>query len=335
MTRIWKASLALAAISFAFFLLMIPAAIIAISAGGGQQGSNPNGVSAPVGISDEVPEQYRAAVLRAGSVCEGITPPLIAAQIETESAWRADATSNAGAMGIAQFMPATWAAHGLDGDGDGAADPWNPTDAIYSQGAFMCHLLAQVDAGLAAHAINGDRVELALAAYNAGYGAVEAAGGIPQNNETRQYAPRIMSAISAYTGNSVNDSGPAAPGSGTTAAIAWAQGIADDDAHGYVWGGEGPQHYDCSGLTQAFMRMRGIELPHNANEQSLLGAEVLEMSAQPGDLIFWSSGGRAFHTAIYTGWGNMISADSPEQGINAEPIWGRGKYTITFRRYTE
>ena len=322
MTRIWKTSLAFAAISFSFFLLMIPAAIIAISAGGGQQGSNPNGVSAPVGISDEVPEQYRADVLRAGSVCEGITPPLIAAQIETESAWRADATSNAGAMGIAQFMPATWAAHGLDGDGDGAADPWNPTDAIYSQGAFMCQLLAQVDAGLAAHAISGDRIELALAAYNAGYGAVESAGGIPQNSETRQYAPRIMSAISAYTGNSVNDSGPAAPGSGTTAAIAWAQGIADDDSHGYVWGGEGPQHYDCSGLTQEYASRLGVSLPHLADAQAGYGTTVNSLAeAQPGDLLFWGSG-TYHHVAIYAGDNMMISADSEATGINYEPIWG-------------
>lgn len=334
MTRIWRASLAFAAISFAFFLLMIPAAIIAIGAGGQQGSSNPNGVSAPVGISDEVPEQYRAAVLRAGSVCEGITPPLIAAQIETESAWRADATSNAGAMGIAQFMPDTWnGGAGKDGDGDGTADPWNTTDAIYSQAHYMCHLLAQVDAGLAAHAISGDRIELALAAYNAGTGAVEAAGGIPHNGETEAYVDRIMATVPTYTGDAGGTPLLVGADAQTADAIEWAKGIAEDDSHGYVWGGEGP-HYDCSGLAAAFMRMRGVILPHQANSQSLLGTTVPESQASPGDLIFWSTDGGAYyyHVAIYLGGGQMISADSEASGINIEPIWGRDQ-TIIFKHY--
>lgn len=332
MTRIWKASLAFAAISFGFFLLMIPTAIIAISAGG-QQGSNPNGVSAPVGISDNVPEQYRAAVLRAGSICEGITPPLIAAQIETESAWRADATSNAGAQGIAQFMPGTWAAHGRDGDGDGTADPWNPTDAIWSQGHYMCQLLAGIDSLLAAGAVRGDRVELALAAYNAGTGAVEAAGGIPHNGETEAYVDRIMATVPTYTGDAGGTPLLVGADAQTADAIEWAKGIAEDDSHGYVWGGEGP-HYDCSGLTAAFMRMRGVILPHQANSQSLLGTTVPESQASPGDLIFWSTDGGAYyyHVAIYLGGGQMISADSEASGINIEPIWGRDQ-TIIFKHY--
>ena len=84
-----------------------------------------------------VPGEYQGVVLRAGSICPEITPPLIAAQIEAESNWNPNAGSGAGAQGMAQFMPGTWASAGKDGDGDGKADILNPKDAIYSQGAYM------------------------------------------------------------------------------------------------------------------------------------------------------------------------------------------------------
>lgn len=111
-----------------------------------------------------------------------------------------------------------------------------------------------------------------------------------------------------------------------------AKGIANDDSHTYVWGGEGP-HYDCSGLTQAFMRKLGIELPHKASEQAKLGQQVTEAEAVPGDLIFWSPGGGEIdHVAIYIGDGQMVSADSPDMGINVEAIYGRNK-SMQFRHY--
>lgn len=77
-----------------------------------------------------VPAEYEADVIRAGSICQVVTPSIIAAQIDQESNWNPKAGSSAGAQGIAQFMPSTWASAGKDGDGDGKADIWNPHDAI-------------------------------------------------------------------------------------------------------------------------------------------------------------------------------------------------------------
>ena len=72
-----------------------------------------------------MPAEYEADVIRAGYICQVVTPSIIAAQIDQESNWNPNAGSSAGARGIAQFIPSTWASSGKDGDGDGQADIWN------------------------------------------------------------------------------------------------------------------------------------------------------------------------------------------------------------------
>ena len=98
------------------------------------------GSSASESTVSGVPAEYESDVIRAGSICQVVTPSIIAAQIDQESNWNPKAGSSAGAQGIAQFMPSTWASAGKDGDGDGKADIWNPHDAIWSQGNYMCNL---------------------------------------------------------------------------------------------------------------------------------------------------------------------------------------------------
>ena len=153
-----------------------------------------------------VPAQSEALVRRAAQTCPGITAPLLAAQLEAESGWNPDAVSPAGAQGLAQFMPGTWTGEGLDGDGDGIRDPFNPADAIASQAAFMCKLLAAVEADAS---LTGDPIELALASYNAGLGAVQRFNGVPPFAETRSYIARIRSLMTGYA-----DPAGSAPGAG-------------------------------------------------------------------------------------------------------------------------
>ena len=86
-------------------------------------------------------------------------------------------------------MPATWSSEGLDGDGDGRRDPFDPADAIASQASFMCKLLEAVTAD---SSLTGEPVELALAAYNAGLGAVQRHDGIPPYADTRNYVKAIL-----------------------------------------------------------------------------------------------------------------------------------------------
>lgn len=165
------------------------------------------------GAITNVPEAYRADVSKAGGICKAITAPLIASQINAESGWNPKATSGAGAQGIAQFMPSTWAAAGKDGDGDGKADVWNAHDAIWSQGNYMCSLAGQVETLMKGGGVQGDVVRLALAAYNAGIAAVSAAKGLPNIPETVNYVQTIIAKIPFYTGDTAPGAGAGAAGS--------------------------------------------------------------------------------------------------------------------------
>jgi soluble lytic murein transglycosylase-like protein len=107
---------------------------------------------------------------------------LIAAQIQVESGFNPRATSSAGARGIAQFMPATARAYGL-------RNPFDPAQAIDAQARMMRDLLRRFAS-----------VPLALAAYNAGPGAVAACGCVPPIPETRAYVARILALVGGAAG---------------------------------------------------------------------------------------------------------------------------------------
>jgi soluble lytic murein transglycosylase-like protein len=106
-----------------------------------------------------------------------VSAPLLAAQLMAESGFDPDAVSTAGAQGIAQFMPATAAAYGLH-------DPFDPEAAIDAQAHLMSDLLRRFGS-----------IELALAAYNAGAGAVQACGCVPPYAETQAYVARILALL--------------------------------------------------------------------------------------------------------------------------------------------
>jgi len=133
-----------------------------------------------------VPTQYRAAVVHAAASCPGLTPTLLAAQIQQESGWDSRAASRAGAQGIAQFMPSVWQVYGVDGDGDGVVDVWNPRDAIPSAAHLDCVLLRDVAS------VPGDHLRNMLAAYNAGPQQVRRYGGVPPFPETRAYVSQVL-----------------------------------------------------------------------------------------------------------------------------------------------
>jgi hypothetical protein len=120
-----------------------------------------------------VPAQFAPLLTRAAQRWN-VSATLLAAQLYAESTFNPFARSRAGALGIAQFMPATARAIGLD-------DPFDPAQAIDAQAHLMRDLLRRFGS-----------VPLALAAYNAGPGAVAACGCIPAIPETRGYVARIL-----------------------------------------------------------------------------------------------------------------------------------------------
>ncbi|HEU5143207.1 MAG TPA: lytic transglycosylase domain-containing protein, partial [Solirubrobacterales bacterium] len=121
-----------------------------------------------------VPAPVRAPLLRAAAKWN-VSAALLAAQLLAESNFDPNAVSPAGAQGIAQFIPSTAAAYGLH-------DPFDPEAAIDAQAHLMSDLLRQFDGS----------PQLALAAYNAGPGAVEGCSCIPPYPETQAYVTRIL-----------------------------------------------------------------------------------------------------------------------------------------------
>lgn len=99
-----------------------------------------------------------------------------------------------------------------------------------------------------------------------------------------------------------------APSGGADVAIAKAYTFIGVD---YVWGGESYSGVDCSGLAMLSWAAAGVSLTHSSRAQYWEGTHVSLDSAQPGDLIFWSSDGSAgsiYHVAIYLGNDQMIEA---------------------------
>ncbi len=120
-----------------------------------------------------VPAAYREPIVESATR-EGLAPVLLAALLRSESGFDPRAVSPAGAQGIAQFMPATAAGMGL-------RDPFDPAQAIPAAARL-----------LAGHMRAFGSIPLALAAYNAGPGAVSRYGGVPPYPETQAYVARIL-----------------------------------------------------------------------------------------------------------------------------------------------
>ncbi|SDY81211.1 NlpC/P60 family protein [Micromonospora pattaloongensis] len=121
---------------------------------------------------------YAELFSRAGAK-HGVSAKLLAAVAKVESGYNPRAVSPAGAQGLMQLMPAT--AKGL-----GVTNAFDPTQAVDGAARMLASLLKEFDS-----------VPLALAAYNAGGGAVRRYGGIPPYAETQAYVPKVQAALAA------------------------------------------------------------------------------------------------------------------------------------------
>ncbi len=111
----------------------------------------------------------------------GIDPAILHGLIEQESGFDPAAHSSAGALGLTQLMPGTAASLGV-------AEPLDPAQSIEGGARYLSGLLQQF----------GGNTADALAAYNAGPGAVQRFGGVPPYPETQQYVAKVLGYAAAY-----------------------------------------------------------------------------------------------------------------------------------------
>jgi cell wall-associated NlpC family hydrolase len=191
------------------------------------------------------------------------------------------AVNYAGAGGPMQFLASTWASYGVS-PGGGRPDRWNPADAIYSAANY-----------LRANGAPGE-IRRAIFAYN----------------HSNAYVEEVLRWAATYEHEAESATPQAAGGAGGVAlAFALSQrGVP------YVWGGESPSGYDCSGLVQASYRAAGISLPRTAQEQFDAEPHLpAGVPLQPGDLVFFgASTSNVAHVGIVVEGGEMV--DAPHTG---------------------
>ena len=319
------------------------------------RGPAPGAGCAPAGGLGEglkagsVPAEFEPWIIKAATTCPEVTAPLIAAQIENESNFDVEAhNATSRADGPTQFIPSTWEAKAVDGDGDGRRETRNVADAVMSQAAYDCELAQIAKADLQQGKLTGDLTELWLSMYNCGPGATQAQGGVCDNQETRNYVRNIpANAAAKFTAPGPGSAdlprgGPfgqravaaAMKWRGTT--YAWGGGTAHGPSGGISDGGGaadaagdfGKIGFDCSGLmiyAIAQASDQKIILDHYTVNQlnDPRGKPVPINALQPGDVVF-PGGGNPQHVAMYIGNGQMVEAPQSGDVVKVSPLSNLG-----------
>ncbi|WP_219467288.1 C40 family peptidase, partial [Nonomuraea rhizosphaerae] len=210
------------------------------------------------------------------------------------------------------------------------------------------------DGGLSLHRrVNGPNGSLRIGAYaTTGFGAVDAVVsrevgrrlGLPQDNALIVSAPatrsdKLRRALLKVLpkGTQVAMVNPVLPPAQTQVRT-WAAGsfmsgeqitvalkaAASKLGRPYVWGAEGPDTFDCSGLVQWAFAQAGVRMPRVTHQQWLTGPQVPLAQIQPGDLLFWRSDptnpAYISHVAIYWGKGTMLQAPRTGDVVKFSPV---------------
>ena len=199
--------------------------------------------------------------------------------------WQEGAVNSAGAGGPMQFLASTWARYGVDADGDGKADRWDAADAIFAAANYLKASGAP------------DDIPAAVFAYN----------------HSQAYVDEVLHWATVYQAD-VGSGGAGPVGAPSAAAAAAVSFALAQIGTPYLWGGEGPGGFDCSGLVQAAYQAAGVALPRVAQQQYDAGPQLQPGEAlQPGDLVFFGSDPRHItHVGIVVGTGLMV--DAPHAG---------------------
>ncbi len=134
----------------------------------------------PSGLPSTSRSEIESLIQKIGSK-EGVDPNLVRAVVQTESGFNAKAVSPVGAQGLMQLMPST--ARGL-----GVSNSFNPAENIQGGTRYLKGQISKYQS-----------LPKALAAYNAGPGAVDKYGGVPPYQETKNYVSKVMGLYQQYS----------------------------------------------------------------------------------------------------------------------------------------
>jgi hypothetical protein len=292
-------------IGIALFMTLMIGLVMSVSVGLlGGSAAGPN-------AQEDIPAQYLALYRSAADSCPGLPWSVLAAigKVETNHG-RLQApgvTSGANFAGAAGPMQIgiggkagnTFGAYAVDGDGDGISNVYNPADAIFTAASYLCQNGAR----------KGEDLSRAVFAYN----------------HANWYVTKVLAIASTYEAKAPGPwNGPAPPPA--QEAVGIAVGFAYNQlGKPYVWGAEGDDFYDCSGLMQRAYREAGIPMPRTSREQWYAGARVWNIAdLQPGDLVFrarnLSDPSSIYHVGMYIGAGNIIAAPYTGAVVRIQPM---------------
>ncbi|GHA72989.1 peptidase [Streptomyces tendae] len=267
-----------------FTLLVLPAlvtvtGVAAFLALGGLPDPWPDDSDAKPSTGVDVDPSYVPWLRKAASACTVLEPSVLAAQIDQLSGWSDDSDALSGQKGIAAFTDSEWRTWGKDDDGNGHASPRDPADAIMALGRRDCSLAKKVTELRTEGRVNGDLVELTLAAYATGPDAVTEAGRVPAEAET--YLDEVQALLPRYKALDREDSG----------------------------GAGGP----AGALLTAPVTPLTVTSPYGSREHPLTGVTKLhtgvDFAAPQGAQVVAARRGRVVFAALTSAYGNRIVID--------------------------
>ena len=220
--------------------------------------------------------------------------------------------------------PASQVVNGVATDEDGGpnADVYNPADAIAGAAKYLTEFGVQTNPSAAIFAYNHLQSYVQSVLFHAG----QYAGG------NFSVASAVMPSGSSVAGCATTGGVPAvqAPTQAVATAITFAE---QQLGKPYLWGGTGPDAFDCSGLVMSAYRTAGINIARTSEAQWATEHRVPASQVQPGDLVFFAgSDGTTTdpgHVGLVIGNGKMIEAYATGFPIRVASYVGRGAIGFT------